>query len=41
LPWQIVVGPKGIANGIVELKNRATGERSELPFDEALKRFAE
>ena len=41
LPWQVVVGPKGIANGIVELKNRATGEKSELPFEEALKRFAE
>ena len=41
LPWQVVVGPKGIANGIVELKNRMTGERSELPFEEALKRFAE
>jgi len=41
LPWQVVVGPKGIANGIVELKNRATGERSELPYQEALKRFAE
>ncbi|HMA48137.1 MAG TPA: proline--tRNA ligase [Magnetospirillaceae bacterium] len=41
LPWQVVVGPKGIANGIVELKNRMTGERSELPYQEALKRFAE
>jgi prolyl-tRNA synthetase len=41
LPWQVVVGPKGIAGGIVELKNRTTGERSELPFEDALKRFAE
>jgi prolyl-tRNA synthetase len=41
LPWQIVVGPKAIAAGQVELKNRATGERSELPFEEALTRFAE
>jgi prolyl-tRNA synthetase len=41
LPWQIVVGPKGIAAGTVELKNRATGEKSELPFEEALTRFAE
>ena len=41
LPWQMVVGPKGIANGIVELKNRSTGEKSEVPFEEALKRFAE
>jgi prolyl-tRNA synthetase len=30
-PWQIIVGPRGAANGVVELKRRATGERSELP----------
>src|SRR5579884_1333143 len=27
LPWQLIVGPRGIANGTVELKKRATGER--------------
>ena len=27
-PWQIVVGPRGAAAGKVELKRRATGERS-------------
>jgi prolyl-tRNA synthetase len=36
LPWQIVVGPKGLANGIVEVKNRATDERLELSPAEAL-----
>ncbi len=41
LPWQMVVGPKGVAAGVVELKNRMTGEKSELSFEEALKRFAE
>jgi prolyl-tRNA synthetase len=35
-PWQIIVGPRGAANGIVELKRRATGERFELPIIEAL-----
>ena len=30
LPWQVVVGPKGLKNGVVELKNGATGEREEL-----------
>jgi len=30
LPWQVAVGPRGLKNGIVELKNRATGERQEL-----------
>ena len=37
-PWQIVVGPRGAANGKVELKRRATGERVELAIDEALAR---
>jgi prolyl-tRNA synthetase len=33
LPWQVHVGPRGLAKGIVELKNRKTGERSELALD--------
>jgi prolyl-tRNA synthetase len=37
-PWQIVVGPRGAANGVVELKRRATGERVELAVDDALAR---
>ncbi len=36
LPWQIVIGPKGLANGIVELKRRATGAREELSPEAAL-----
>jgi prolyl-tRNA synthetase len=28
LPWQTIVGPKGLADGIVEIKSRRTGERS-------------
>ena len=35
-PWQIIVGPRGAANGVVELKRRATGERLELPVADAL-----
>jgi prolyl-tRNA synthetase len=38
LPWQIVIGPKGLANGIVELKHRATGERVELTPADAVMR---
>jgi prolyl-tRNA synthetase len=38
LPWQIVVGPKGLANGVVELKHRATGERIELAPADAVAR---
>ena len=40
LPWQVIVGPRGIANGVVELKNRATGEREELSVESALARLA-
>ena len=36
LPWQLVVGPRGLASGIVELKHRASGERIELSPDAAL-----
>jgi len=36
LPWQIVVGPKGIAKGVVELKRRATGEKIELSIEDAI-----
>jgi prolyl-tRNA synthetase len=36
LPWQIVIGPRGIKNGVVEVKNRKTGETSEMPLADAL-----
>jgi len=39
LPWQIIVGPRGIAAGTVELKKRATGEREELSLESALARL--
>lgn len=38
LPWQITVGPRGAAAGMVELKNRRTGEKSEVPLAEAVGR---
>jgi prolyl-tRNA synthetase len=38
LPWQIVIGPKGVERGVVELKRRATGEREELSIESALAR---
>jgi prolyl-tRNA synthetase len=41
LPWQIVVGPRGIAGGTVELKRRSTGEREELSIESALARLTE
>jgi prolyl-tRNA synthetase len=36
LPWQVIVGPRGLANGVVELKRRATGERTEMTIDVAI-----
>ena len=37
LPWQLIVGPRGLADGVVELKRRATGDRQTLSLDAALK----
>jgi prolyl-tRNA synthetase len=39
LPWQLIVGPRGIASGVVELKNRRSGEREELSPESALARL--
>ena len=27
LPWQVVIGPRGLKNGVIELKERRSGER--------------
>ncbi len=39
VPWQVLVGPKGLADGKVELKNRATGEREMLTPADVAARF--
>jgi prolyl-tRNA synthetase len=39
LPEQVVIGPRGIAAGTVEIKNRRSGERQELSVDAALARL--
>ena len=41
LPWQITVGPRGIAAGVVELKRRADGERMELTPEAAVAALAQ
>lgn len=38
-PWQVIVGPRGLANGTVELKRRATGERHDVSMDAVLDRM--
>ena len=40
LPWQIIDGPRGIKNGVIELKNRATGEKDEMALNSVLNKFA-
>ena len=40
LPWQVVVGPKGLAEGKVELKRRATGERHQVSIEDAVARLS-
>ena len=39
LPWQIVAGPRSVDRGVVELKNRQTGETEEVGFDEVSARL--
>jgi prolyl-tRNA synthetase len=40
LPWQVVVGPRSVKNGLVEVKNRRTGETEELTSEAVINRFA-
>ena len=35
-PWQLVIGPKGVKGGFVEVKNRRSGKREEVSVDTAL-----
>ena len=41
LPFQLVVGPKGVKAGEVEIKERKTGERATLSADAALRRLSD
>ncbi|WP_349360502.1 proline--tRNA ligase [Stappia sp.] len=41
LPWQLVVGPRGLKEGVVELKNRASGERVTVSPQEAVNRLVD
>lgn len=36
LPFQMIVGPRGLKNGEVEIKDRKTGERSNVSIDTAV-----
>ena len=39
IPWQIVVGPRGLDNGVVEVKRRHTGDTEELAPDVVVDRL--
>ena len=39
LPFQVIVGPKSLADDMVEVKTRRTGEREMLPVGEVIARF--
>ena len=36
LPYQIAVGPRGLKDGLVEVKDRATGEKQDMMPDAAI-----
>ena len=39
VPHQVVIGPKGLAEGKIEVKNRRTGAKESLSLDEVINRF--
>ena len=40
-PYQVILGKRGLKNGTVELKDRATGEREDVAIDEVVAKVAE
>jgi prolyl-tRNA synthetase len=40
IPWQVLVGPKGLAEGKVEIKRRSDGSRENLSLAEAVAKLA-
>lgn len=39
IPWQVMVGPKGLAEGKVELKRRSDGTREHVALEDAIARL--
>lgn len=40
LPWQLAIGPRGVQEGVVEVKNRKTGEKDNLSVGAVLGKLA-
>ena len=41
MPWQVVVGGKGLKDGVVELTNRGSGEKERIPIGDVVGVLAE
>ncbi len=39
LPWQVIIGPRGLKEGVAEVKNRKTGERQNVALDRVVERL--
>jgi prolyl-tRNA synthetase len=37
LPWQVIIGPRGLKDGIAEIKNRKTGARENVALDKVVR----
>jgi prolyl-tRNA synthetase len=40
LPWQVIIGPRGLKEGVAEVKNRKTGARENIALDQIVERLA-
>jgi prolyl-tRNA synthetase len=40
LPWQVIIGPRGLKEGVAEVKRRASGERQTVGLDKLDQFFA-
>ena len=39
LPWQVIIGPRGLKDGVAEVKERAGGNRQMIPLDRVVEHF--
>jgi prolyl-tRNA synthetase len=39
LPWQVIIGPRGLKEGIAEVKHRKTGARENVALDKVVERL--
>ena len=40
LPWQVIIGPRGLKDGIAEVKNRKTGARENVALDRVVEKLS-